>query len=218
MLHVVTADNRADYTRQVEESFKIRHKIYVDERGWSDLRRADGREVDQFDNDDAIYLLALDGRNQKVVGGSRLIPSLKPHLMSEVFPQLASARQLPRAANIFEWTRFYVIAERRESHAISEVSCAILCGVQEYCLSHGVSELSIVTEPLWITRFLGLGWNPKPLGLPIIWQGMAVVGITVDVSEAALEKTRSIRGLTKPVLIQHPLKRPAVVVPTRMTG
>jgi acyl-homoserine lactone synthase len=203
MLHVVTADNRSEYRLQIEESYRIRHRIYVSERGWKDLERPDQREVDQFDNEHAIYLLALDERDRRVIGGSRLIPTLRPHLLSEVFPQLASARTLPRAANIYEWTRFYVVPERREAHAISDVACSIMCGVQEYCLNEDIARLSIVTEPFWIPRFVRLGWNPQPLGLPIQWQGMEVVGITVDISAGALRRTRQVRGLQQTVLA-HP--------------
>lgn len=202
MLHVVTAENRDRYAPQVEESFKIRHRIYVGERGWTDLARPDLREVDQFDNENAIYLLVLDEWDGRVVGGSRVSPTMKPHLLADVFPQLASAQPVPRAPDIFEWTRFYVVPERREPHAVSDVACTIMCGVQEWCLGNGISHLSIVTEPFWIPRFLRLGWNPKPLGLPILWQGMDVVGITVEISEGALVKTRKLRGITSSVLAQ----------------
>ncbi len=206
MLHVVTRENRHHYHAQIDESFRIRHRIYVHERGWNDLARDDEREVDQFDNDDAIYLLLLDEVDKKVVGGSRLIPSLKPHLLADVFPQLASARPIPRASNVYEWTRFYVIPEKREPHAISDVACSIMCGVQEFGLEQGLSQFSIVTEPYWIPRFLRLGWSPRPLGLPIQWQEMEVVGITVDVSEFALRETRRLRGIRSSVLF-HNLNR-----------
>jgi len=199
MLHVVTSDNRSQYFAQVEESYRIRHSIYVHERGWHDLARPDHREVDQFDNEDAIYLLALD-EHDRVLGGSRLISSMRPHLLADIFPQLASARPVPRAPDIFEWTRFYVVPEAREPHAISNIGCIIMCGVQEFCLECGINQLSIVTEPHWITRFLRVGWNPQPLGLPIVWQGMDVVGITVDVSQGALRQTRRLRNITGSVL------------------
>lgn len=210
MLHVVTSANRSSYGAHVEESFRIRHRIYVGERGWKDLDRPDKREVDQFDNEDAIYLLAIDDREQRVVGGSRLVPTIKPHLLSDVFPQLATARPIPRAPDIYEWTRFYIVPERREPHAMSEVACIIMCGVQEYCLNQGVRQLSIVTEPFWIPRFLRLGWEPKPLGLPIEWQGMEVVAIAVSVSEAALSTTREMRGIRQTVL--------ATPIETRLAG
>ena len=87
-VHIVDRSNRSAYSRYVEQMFRLRHEIYVGERAWSDLERADGREVDAFDTDDAVYLLGLDS-DKGVVAGSRLVPSLKPHLLSDVFPQLA---------------------------------------------------------------------------------------------------------------------------------
>ncbi len=206
VLHAVTSENRSLYQRQVEESFAIRHQIYVGERGWEDLRRSDGRECDQFDNDDAVYLLALEG--DRVIGGSRLVPTVKPHLMSEVFPQLASFRPLPRAANIYEWTRIYVIPERRGGRAMSNTTSVIYCGIQEYCLSEGIDRISIVTEPVWLPRFLELGWNPVPLGLAIDHKSGPVIGITVDVSEEILAHTREIRGIASPVLVKSGIVTP----------
>lgn len=210
MLHIVTAENRERYRDQVEESYRIRHKIYVETRGWKNLEREDKREIDQFDNENAIYLLALDEEDGRVVGGSRLVPTLCPHLMSDVFPQLASMRTLPRATDIFEWTRYYVVPEKRESHAVCNVASVIMCGVQEYCLDEGVSTLSIVTEPFWIPRFLELGWNPRSLGLPVDIEGEAVIGITVDISEEALAQTREMRGIDHPVLIREGISQPAI--------
>src|SRR5215218_7746679 len=101
-VHAVTARNRADYHRFVEQHYRIRHDIYVGERKWMDLERPDGREVDQFDTEQAVYLLAMEP-GKGVVGGSRLVPTLEPHLMSDVFPELANVRGVPRAADIYEW-------------------------------------------------------------------------------------------------------------------
>ncbi len=87
MIHIVSAANAAAYDWALEQDFRLRHEIYVGERKWMDLAKPDGRERDQFDTPDAIYLFAIEGG--KVLGGSRLVPSLKPHLLSEVFPTLA---------------------------------------------------------------------------------------------------------------------------------
>ncbi len=83
-VHAIHAGNRHHYDDALEQHYRIRHDIYVGERKWMDLARPDGREVDQFDTEHAVYLLAMEG--DQVVGGSRLVPTLEPHLMSEVFP------------------------------------------------------------------------------------------------------------------------------------
>lgn len=201
MLHVVDKYNRHMYEKPLEESFRIRHEIYAEGRNWKAIQRPDRRDVDQFDNDDAIYLLLIEGRERKVVGGSRLVSTLKPHLMSEVFPTLANQRPLPRSATIFEWTRYFVVPEMREGHRACFASGVILCGLQEWCLEEGVERLSIVLEPYWLPRFQQLGLNPQPLGLPIASEDGPILGITIDISEETLERTRRIRGIEGPVLI-----------------
>ncbi len=67
MIHAITALNRHLYEDVIEQHFRIRHDIFVEERRWQTLRKPDGREIDSYDNEDAIYLLALEDR--RVVGG-----------------------------------------------------------------------------------------------------------------------------------------------------
>ena len=70
MIHAISAVNRHLYDDVLEQHFRLRHEIFVEERKWETLRRPDGREIDSYDNEDTIYLLALDRR--RVVGGHRL--------------------------------------------------------------------------------------------------------------------------------------------------
>jgi N-acyl-L-homoserine lactone synthetase len=50
-IHVITRDNRPFYADHLQTYFRLRHEIFVGERGWEDLRRPDGRDVDAYDND-----------------------------------------------------------------------------------------------------------------------------------------------------------------------
>jgi acyl-homoserine lactone synthase len=132
-IHVITRDNRRLYAEHLEACFRLRHDIFVGERGWEDLRRPDGRDVDAFDGDHAIYLLAIDG--DRVVGGQRLYPTVLPHMISEVFPHLAT-RGVPRAATVLEWTRYFVVRERR----MGRTDCRLLAAMQEFCLAEGINR------------------------------------------------------------------------------
>ncbi len=201
MLHVITNHNRNAYAAQLNDSFRVRHKVFVDGLGWEDLRQPDGREIDQFDTDDAIHLVFLN-EEDRVVGGSRLLPTTQPHLLSEVFPHLASARPLPIGTDVFEWTRFYVSGSEGKSPRDNKISRMIMCGLLEYCLDHGIDTLSAVAEPIWIPRFFRLGWNPEPLGIPTQHKGQRIMGLKLTVSEQALEKTR--KGIkTKTSILQR---------------
>lgn len=197
-IHVIDRSNRTAYAAELEQHFRIRHQIYIAERGWRDLARLDGRELDAFDNDDAVYLLGLL-RGGGVVAGSRLVPSMKPHLMRDVFPQLAP-RGVPRADDIFEWTRIFVVPALREPGRPCLAAGIVYSGIVEFCLLQGVRWLSVVCETYWIDRLRGLGWNPQPLGEPIEHRGEMIVGLINDMTLAALEKTRGVYGLNEPVL------------------
>jgi len=198
MIHVIDASNAPRYEAQLQEHFFIRHRIYVGERKWQALERPDGREIDQFDNEDAIYLLALEG--SRVVGGTRLVPTLRPHLMSEVFPYLANVRGLQRGPDIVEWTRIFAIPERRgASHTVLH---SVLAGMLEYCLQNEITAITVVMETWWMPRFLELGWDVVPLGLPAMIDDMSCVGAMIRVTEAAWRNTLAFKGLTAPVLHQ----------------
>ena len=206
MIHIVTSANRADYEPQIENDFRIRHDIYVGERKWMNLAKPDGRECDQFDNDDAIYLLAIEG--QKVVGGSRLIPTLKPHLLDEVFPHLAQ-KGVPRAHNIYEWTRVHVIKERREGRNRGVALGSLFCGVLEYCLAREVVALTALVEMWWLPHFHEMGWTLDPLGLPELINGEWSIAISLSIDRRTLETTREMFGIREPVLAPAARKVPS---------
>jgi len=197
-IHIVDRSNRGAYRDQLEQHFRLRHEIYVGERGWFDLARSDGREIDAFDNEDAVYLLGImPGRG--VIAGSRLVPSLKPHLMSEVFPQLA-LDGVPRASDIFEWTRIFVVPALRQPGTPCLAAGIVYCGIVEFCLRRSISRLSIVCETYWVDRLIRLGWNPQPLGPAMEHRGEAIIGLIVDMGEAALETTRQVYAISRSVL------------------
>ena len=111
MLHIVKAQNIHEYHKEMDQAYRLRHRVFVEERGWSDLARPDGREVDRFDTADAIHMLFVD--QGEVLGYQRMLPSTKPHLLSEVLPQLCEEER-PVGPNIWEWTRYCVAPSYRE--------------------------------------------------------------------------------------------------------
>jgi acyl-homoserine lactone synthase len=209
MLHIVTSENRHLYQDELEQSFRLRYRVFVQERKWKNLRRPDEREVDQFDNDEAIYLLALEGKDRQVIGGCRLLPTTGPYLLPDVFPELSEGL-IPRAANIFEWGRLYVSPSRREGLASNKTSCLIMAGVMEYCLAEGIDQLVAISEAYWIPRFLELRLNPRPLGLPRQIERTSTLCYTLEPSEIALEKLRLVHGFAHSVLVRTGIEQPAV--------
>jgi len=201
-VHVITRDNRALYEESLQQFYHLRHQVFVEERGWGDLRRPDGREVDAYDNEHAIYLLAIDA--DRVVGGQRLYPTLLPHMISEVFPHMAQ-RGIPQAADIFEWTRYFVVKERRTGRT----DCRLLAAMQEFCLQEGISEVTAVVEMWWLPRWQQAGFKVRPLGLPRIIEEQPCLAAAVEISMASLEHVRKLAGLRGASLIRQGTPSPS---------
>lgn len=197
-VHVVSRDNAADYAEELNAYHRWRHLVYVEERGWEDLRRPDGLERDQFDTDEAVHLLALDGSD--FVGASRMLPMSEPTLLSEIFPDLVEREPVPRDPQTVEWTRMFVVPARRTGQGSRSVGGALFCGVMEYCLGIGARRVGGVMETFWLPRWQRFGWITRPMGMPRDIGGAMTLAAFMDVDERALAGVRSATGWGESVL------------------
>jgi acyl-homoserine lactone synthase len=209
-VHVITAANHHLYEDAMEQSYRLRYRVYIEELNWRGLtRRDDGREIDQFDTPDAVHLLYLE--DDRVLGGTRLFPTTEPHLLSEVFAHFAAIRGVPRQPDIAEWTRLYVAPERREEHKASRVGSVVLASMVDYAMHEGLSAVSALMNTFWLPRFLGYGWRVRPLGLPDVHDGEWLVAGTIDINAEALAGIRRAHGLEeRSALVRRGTQRPFI--------
>jgi acyl-homoserine lactone synthase len=196
-IHVVRKDNRHLYESYFDPYFRLRHDIYVKQRKWMALDRPDGREIDQFDTEEAVYLFAIDGG--ALIGAMRAVPTLSPTLMSDIFPYL-NLRGPIRRPDVYELSRVFVVPERRGEHAGPRVEMLLLTAIMEYGISIGLTAFSIVLESWWLPRFERIGWKAHPLGLPDQMDGMSVLAVLVDCDEATWKSLCGQIGMSGPTL------------------
>ncbi|MEH6953002.1 acyl-homoserine-lactone synthase (plasmid) [Nitrobacter sp. NHB1] len=89
MLMVIPGSDISRHATLMDRVFGFRHSILVDEQGWIELRQPDGLERDRFDDVHAIHQICL--RGEEIVGYQRLLPTTRPHLLSDVLTDLCSA-------------------------------------------------------------------------------------------------------------------------------
>ena len=201
-IQVVTWANRKQYRVLLERYFRIRYDIYVKRRQWRSVARPINIEMDAFDTEHALYLMALDSAG-KIVGGSRLVPTLQPHLLGDVFPQLAIAGP-PRASDIYEWTRFFIIPALRSRGGPSPVAGVVLCGLLEIALKLGIRQISVVCESFWPKRLRALGWSIAELGDIMQHEDGDIIALLIDVTPDAIGSTRRAYGIDRPIVIDLP--------------
>jgi acyl-homoserine lactone synthase len=183
---------------------RLRHVIYVDRRGWKALARPDGREIDQFDSEDTIYLLGLNARGA-VISSLRLNPTTKSHLISEFFAHTVTFEPIPISDSIYEITRYFVVPERvprplREL-AEGELKTALL----EYGLSLGLTDMSVVCDTFFLEAIEKMRWKIRLLGPPTPYDEGVCISLRLEVSEEAIANTRKTCGVQGPVYVYRAL-------------
>jgi N-acyl-L-homoserine lactone synthetase len=198
MVDVITANNRANYREIVDAMHSDRKKIFVDTLNWS-VPVVDGKyEIDQFDTDDAIYLVALDERKTRHLGSVRLLPTTKPHLMDTVFPMLCE-QGVPRGEDIWEITRFCTSPLLRGKQTWMAQSYLAVAMV-EFALLYGISHYTCLAETTFLSTVMAIGWECEPLGLPREINGETVGALRINISPATLQLFRQKMGWRYPVL------------------
>lgn len=205
MIHLVTSENIEAYSDAMDQAYRLRHAVFVDEMGWTDLRRDDGREIDQFDDSRAVHMLYIeDGR---VLGYQRMLPSLQPHLLSEVLRDLCDD-QLPIGPDTWEWTRYCVAPGCRDrGRMLSPVGNMLLSSIVEWGLESGVDKIIIEMNPIWLLRLVQLHFRVLPLGIPKQIGKESVVAVTAAFDRRTLARLQETRGDDRKAIISQPERR-----------
>ncbi|MGH6835561.1 MAG: acyl-homoserine-lactone synthase [Methylocella sp.] len=192
MIHIVTPENDYHYRDEMEQAYRLRHQVFVKEMGWSELAKPDGREIDQFDDKHAVHLLYIE--EGKVLGYQRMIPSTRPHLLSEVTPQLCEVER-PVGPHIWECSRHCVAPGHRErGRFAAPIANALLSGMVEWGLECGISIAIIEIDPLLVLRLIQLHFRMMPLGLPQKVGKQDILAVTAAFDWRTLERLREMRG------------------------
>jgi acyl-homoserine lactone synthase len=185
---IVTSESLGQHRDLMRQAHALRHRVFVEEMGWEDLRRSDGLEIDQFDDDRAVHMLHVEGG--RVLGYQRMLPSTRPHLLSDVLPQLCEGER-PIGDHIWEWTRYCVLPEHRErGRKLSPVALSLLTGIVEWGLPRAIDTIIIEMDPLWLLRLVQLHFRVTPLGLPHRMEGRDVLAVTARFDVLTLARLR----------------------------
>lgn len=159
---------KAHGARPLEDSvlrgmFEARKRVFVDLLKWN-VPVIDGRyELDQFDDEHAVYLIVTEADGGHL-GSARLLKTERPHILDTLFPQLC-ADGVPRGNDTLEITRFCL--ERRQSAADRLlIRNRLVTAIVAHALAHDITTYTGVAELAWLQQILAFGWRCRPLGLP----------------------------------------------------
>ncbi|MFE1600805.1 acyl-homoserine-lactone synthase [Methylobacterium sp. ID0610] len=189
-LHVIDRSNRDRHAGLLRQHEALRRRLAL-RRRWSFAALAEDEGAAGVD----LVALAPGG---EVAGGTRLRPTEGPTLLGDVCPHLADMRGVARGPAVWEWTHFDVSPRFGGDGRRCPVSAVLAVGLVEHCLARGIARLNVVAEACRVPVAADLGWQPRPLGLPVECGGISICAFTVAMTPLALGTTRAFYEAAEP--------------------
>jgi len=181
MVEIVTADNKSLFERQLASMFEERKIVFIDLLKW-DIPVTDCRfEIDQFDDDAAIYLL-LSHEDGSHLGSMRLLRTDRPHILGSFFGYLC-ADCVPTGPDTLEVTRL-CLSPRLRACERRWVRNRLISALTDYALAHGITTLTGVARTSWLSQIIAMGWRCDVLGNPVLVNGTMTGAFRILIDEA----------------------------------
>ncbi len=201
-MNVIALTRRAllKHSELAFEMHRLRRRVFSDRLDWK-VSVSDGLEIDQYDALTPTYLLGVDGKD--VVGCVRLLPTTGRNMLADTFPVLLDGRDAPKAATIWESSRFCVDTQNVAATAengLKEATFLLFAAMIEWGQQHKLQAIATVTD-LRMERILRrAGWHLDRLGEPRqIGVTKAVAGL-LPVTDDALAAIRAAGKISGPAI------------------
>lgn len=183
MITVVSGTlHEGQFVRQfAEPMYQQRYKVFYERLRWQ-VSVADGRETDEFDDEDSVYVLTTD-QTDTVLGGWRLRPTMRPYMLGQVFPQLLHGAPAPRDRSIWEISRFAVESGGRRvpSFGFGDTARALLTGTVDFAVCIGMTQCVMVISVALERLLRSFGLRLHRFGPPMRVGHVMSVAVWLDV-------------------------------------
>jgi N-acyl-L-homoserine lactone synthetase len=196
VIHIITEDNRRVFNDALTQMHRQRKALFVDSMKWP-LETCADLEIDQFDGPGAIYLVETEPGG-RVLQSARLLPTLQPHLLSEVFSHLCLG-EVPRGSNIFEASRFCPAPFVPKGEARRRLLFRMIDAILETGLLFGIGQVSFVASAALTPLALSAGWNVERLGPSKRVARDRLNAMLAEISSAGLARVRLAHAISRPL-------------------
>lgn len=195
MVEIINRLNRELYEDTLQELYSFRYKVACGEMGWKLPDAKDEMDIDQFDTEDAVYFIDKNSMG-KIIACARLVPTLGPNMLRDVFPEFCENGEPPCSQDIYEYTRYLVTKEGTSKEEFIRARARILVAIHEYSIANKIKKLSLLTyqKHYALAAFL---FPTRPLGSAQYYEADDdyYIAMTNEVSEEGLAKVRQYTNL-----------------------
>jgi acyl homoserine lactone synthase len=194
MEHQVFAQPLRDLSAKDREGmFRLRYETFRVRLGWDVETTDDGLEIDQFDGDNSNYILARSPQDD-IDACWRLLPTLGPNMLRDVFPQLLNGQPVPAAADVWELSRFALAtdrlaaAEQAGNYQLSfgPLSIALINEAARFAKANGIVRYVTVTTAAIERMLKKQGLHIHRLGPPVKIGNVLTLACFIEVDDISL--------------------------------
>lgn len=175
-----------------------RKRVFVDWLKW-DVPVVDDMEIDQYDTDEAVYLLEVDAVDGSHIASIRLLPCSAPTLMAEHFADMVQ-NPIPKDDTAWEMTRLCANPRIKDKLVQWNGRKNITIAAIEFALMRDIRQLIFVTHSTWVPTILSVGWDIELLGLPRRDGSESIAAMRINVTPDTLRLVRRNWGVKEQLL------------------
>ena len=196
MIHIVTRDNRRQYDHALQAMYAQRKALFIDELGWK-LNEVLGSEIDEFDSEDALYLIEIDDEGA-VLQSARLLPTTSPTMLGEMFAKLCD-EPAPVSPHIWEASRFCPAPNTPKGPPRRALLGRMIAAILETGLLFKMQEVTFVASAALRPLATSAGWRVRALGPVVRTKTDRLSAYAAAISEEGLAAVRARYALGGPV-------------------
>lgn len=189
MIEVVDPPSRLRFSQPLMEMYQDRKRVFVDQLGWNLPASGSWLEVDEFDNDFAVYLLARSPEDGSHLGSVRLLPTTQPHMLTKLFAELCPDGA-PTGSDCWEISRLVTNPRTVRGGTCVKVHRMLACALLDFAQQNGVRRYTLVIEFSRLPALLAVGWSITPISVPTLLHGSTVQALQINVEPATMAKPR----------------------------
>jgi N-acyl-L-homoserine lactone synthetase len=201
-IKLVDADVRLRFSKHLIEMHHDRKRVFIDRLGWRLPTLGSWLEVDEFDNEYTVYLIACSADDDRHLASVRLLPTTRPHMLSTMFAGLCDGGPVV-GEDVWEISRFTVAPLRLAGSEVLRLCQYLAIAHVEFALLNNIRRYTLVGEAHRVPILCAMGWKVRPLSLPADCDGKKVVSLEVSMDEDTLPRMRRRLGIEEPVLAVH---------------
>ncbi|MBB99110.1 MAG: hypothetical protein CML67_06190 [Rhodobacteraceae bacterium] len=203
MIRLIQGCDRLRHMYEIDRMHTIRAEVFHHRLRW-DVRIEDGWEIDEFDDQNPLYMLSIDPVNGDVRGSVRLLPTTGPNMLRDVFSGLLPDDLTIADPLIWESSRFSIdpdyACKARRAGAVNEVTAELLLGMAEIGSLIRLRQIVSVYDATMARLFQRARCKAETIGTPMRFGRVMTYAGLFKTDEAMIDGLREASGITGSVL------------------